>query len=68
MSEFWALFLASQSYCTSAKSRILDGKAPHLETYWVNKIHGKPVERYELSGPEGGPIEVHDHFAVPPPR
>lgn len=25
---------------------------------------GKPKERVEISGPEGGPIEVHDHFAV----
>lgn len=25
---------------------------------------GTPVARHEISGPEGKPIEVHDHFAV----
>jgi hypothetical protein len=34
--------------------------APHV---WK-----KLAERIEVSGPEGGPIEVHDHFAVPAPR
>jgi hypothetical protein len=26
--------------------------------------YGKPTEHVELSGPEGGPIPVHDHFVV----
>lgn len=28
-------------------------------------VWGKPTERVELTGPEGGPIEFHDHFALP---
>lgn len=26
---------------------------------------GKPIERHEVTGADGGPIEVHDHFATP---
>jgi hypothetical protein len=29
------------------------------------QVMGKPKESVEISGPNGGPIEVHDHFAVP---
>ena len=29
---------------------------------WFAYQHGKPIERQEITGPEGGPIVVHDHF------
>jgi hypothetical protein len=43
---------------------------PQLEALTWHYAYGKPVERQEISGPDGGPIpiEVHDHFAVAAPR
>ena len=66
MIAVWQEFLGSDRYLGNARKRVIAGKAPHLEVYWHNKLIGKPVERIEHSGPEGGPIQVHDHFAVPP--
>lgn len=50
MVEWWREFTSSPKYLASASRRITDGKAPHLETFWVNKIHGKPTEHIEHSG------------------
>lgn len=51
-------FFESPAYAVNAKTRILDGKAPHLETYWLNKLNGKPTESIELGGTGGGPVRV----------
>ena len=51
-------FFASPAYAASVKERTLAGKAPHLESYWLNKLHGKPVELHEITGAEGGPLRV----------
>ncbi len=40
---------------------------PQLEQLVWHYAYGKPIERQEISGPGGGPIEVHDHFAVAAP-
>ena len=66
MNAFWEEFLTSPTYLQVACKRILAGEAPHLENYWLNRTNGKPVERHEITGADGGPIEVHDHFALPP--
>jgi len=65
MEAVWREFFESDGYIDSAKFRVAQGRAPHLESYWLQKLNGKPVERIEHSGPDGGPIEVHDHFALP---
>lgn len=51
-------FFASPAYAANAKARMLDGKAAHLETYWLNKLNGKPTESLELTGGNGGPVRV----------
>lgn len=51
-------FFESKEYAASATHRMTEGKAPHLETYWLNLLVGKPVDRHELGGPDGGPIVV----------
>lgn len=49
--------------------RLMVGQLPPaLEALTWHYAYGKPIERQELSGPGGGPIQVHDHFAVPAPR
>lgn len=55
---FWQKFYASKAYRVSAQERILAGKAPHLESYTLNALYGRPVERHELTGDEGGPVLV----------
>lgn len=66
LKEFWGEFFASDAYRESAKLRIVQGKSPHLETYLLATVYGRPTEHHEISGPERGPIEFHDHFAIPP--
>ena len=62
LKEFWGKWFKSKEYQVNAQQRILDGKAPHLEGYLMSKIHGKPTEHIEVTGKDGGPIVVHDHF------
>lgn len=50
MAALWEEFLASDGYIDSAKLRVVRGKAPHLESYWLNQIIGKPVERHDIRG------------------
>jgi hypothetical protein len=38
-----------------------------MARYLTDQMVGRAVEHVEVSGPNGGPIEVHDHFAVPAP-
>jgi hypothetical protein len=64
--DCWHKFFESSEYQENAKARMSAGKAPHLEAYLLPKIYGKAIERHEVSGPDGGPIPVHDHFAIPP--
>lgn len=54
LKEFWHEFFTSEEYRRKAKQRILDGCAPHLESYLLNRIYGKPLEQVEVSvvGPE----------------
>ena len=63
--EYWAqvqAFYSSEKYRTSAEFRVIQGKAPHLEGYHLQMLHGKPVEHHEHSGPDGKPVEViHKH-------
>lgn len=46
--------------------RLMVGQlAPALEALTWHYAYGKPIERQEISGPGGGPIQVHDHFSTP---
>ena len=62
MNAFWQGVLEGEEYLQAAYKRVLEGKAPHLESYWLNKVNGKPVERHEVTGQGGGPVTVvHEH-------
>lgn len=43
-------FCESPAYRASAEQRMIDGRAPHLEIFFLGHAHGKPVDRVELSG------------------
>jgi hypothetical protein len=51
-------FFDSTEYVQNAKFRVLKGKAPHVEGYWLPRLHGRPIEQYELSGPDRKPLKV----------
>ena len=42
----------------SAWPRILKGRAPHLELYFLQRLYGKPVEAVTVSGEAKKPIRV----------
>lgn len=53
------------TYQKEFKRRLEAGELPPvLEALTWHYAIGKPVEHHEISGPDQGPIEVHDHFAV----
>jgi len=55
--DFWEGFYGSPTYLKSAKARILKGRAPHLEAYWLKRLFGEKSE-LEVTGPEGRPLGV----------
>lgn len=63
----WEQFIGSEAYFENAKYRIIQGKAPHVESYWIHKTHGPEATRLELTGKDGGPMRWHDHFQLPAP-
>ncbi len=56
--EFWIEFFESARYRESAKCRILNGEAKELERELHHYVYGKPKEQHELTGGDGGPIEI----------
>jgi len=48
--EFLREVANSFEYQDSARQRMIDGKAPHLEVYMLQKVNGKPTERVHVSG------------------
>jgi hypothetical protein len=53
---FTSAFLSSPVYVASAKKRILEGEAPHLEALWHHYAFGKPKETVALEAP--GPVSA----------
>jgi len=51
-------FNSAEYWERSAWPRILRGRAPHLESYFLQRIYGKPVESVALSGEAKKPIRV----------
>lgn len=63
---FWHAFFRSKPYRETAKNRMLAGRAPHLESYLLALVYGKPKETVEVTGAGGGPVTtkvVHEHHA-----
>jgi hypothetical protein len=48
LKEFWHSFFTSEEYRERLKKRMLEGSAPHLESYLFNRIYGKPKEAMAL--------------------
>ena len=51
-------FNSAEYWERSAWPRILRGRASHLESYFLQRIYGKPVESVALSGEAKKPIRV----------
>lgn len=55
----WAeKFFSSPKWRKSAEQRMVEGKAPHLETYALALLCGKPTDKVEHSGAGGGPMKI----------
>ena len=55
--------IESDEYQTYFRHRLMVGQlAPALEALSWYYAYGKPRERVEVTGADGGPIEVHDHL------
>ena len=67
MKEWASDLFASEAWRTSAKKRILAGRAPHLESHIIATLLPK-TEKVEHSGPDGGPIHtIENRYVTPPP-
>lgn len=54
----WALdMFESEEWRKSARSRMLAGKAPHLEAHIINVLLPK-TDKLEVGGEAGGPIQI----------
>jgi hypothetical protein len=53
-----AAFIDGSDYFDNVKQRILRGRAPHAESYFHQRLHGKATETVELSGPNRKPLKV----------
>lgn len=51
-------WIDGQDYFDNVKKRVERGRAPHMETYFAQRLHGKAVEKVELSGNDKKPIRV----------
>lgn len=58
MEEFFRAFFDSEPYRTNVQTRVLEGKASHIESFWHAKINGKPPEHMRLTGADDGPVLV----------
>lgn len=58
LKAFWTEFFASKAYQRNLEKRILQGKAPHMESYLAGMCYGKPKEQHEHTGEGGGPIQL----------
>ena len=58
VAEFYRRFLESPDYQASARSRMIAGTAPHLESLAHHYAYGKPIERHELTGKDGTPLRA----------
>jgi hypothetical protein len=60
--------LFTPAYFASLPQRLKDGKlAPQIEAKLLAYCYGEPKQFLEHSGPDGGPIKIHHHYAAAPP-
>lgn len=51
-------FVDSQEYQDNVRARILRGKAPHMESYLAQRIHGRAVDTVDDVDAQAKPIRV----------
>ena len=63
---FWREFFESEAYRENAKFRMIQGKAPHLESYLLMLVFGKPRESIDLDAHVTGAVRiVHEYHDSP---
>ena len=56
--EFARRMLGDKAYLKSLRERLRRGKAPEIEKLHFLYAYGRPLEKIELTGADGGPIET----------
>ena len=45
-------------YREKLQARLNEGRAPHIELFYLQHLYGKPVEVTQIQGADGGPVET----------
>lgn len=56
--EYCVKFATDPEYRENVRTRIMRGKAPHIEQLIWRYAFGDPKQSITLSGPDGGPVSV----------
>ncbi len=59
--EFWQQFFESEEYRENLKTRLLAGRADHMERYAAELLYGRPRQEIGIRGQDGTVIIV-DRF------
>ena len=55
-----AMLLDTEAYEQSLVQRIIEGRAPQIEMFLLQHRYGTPKSSLELTGKDGGPVEIAD--------
>ncbi len=53
-----APFMDGPGYARDLQRRISRGKAPHMESYLAQRLHGRPPDSLKLTGPNQKPLQI----------
>ncbi len=51
-------WINGEPYFANVKQRVERGRAPHMESYFAQRLHGRAVEQVELSGNARKPVKI----------
>jgi hypothetical protein len=52
------LAFSDPDYRQKLQARLNEGRAPHIELFYLQHLYGKPVDVTQIQGVDGGPVET----------
>ena len=52
------LAFSDPEYREKLQARLNEGRAPHIELFYLQHLYGKPVDVTQIQGADGGPVET----------
>jgi hypothetical protein len=52
------LAFSDPDYREKLRARLNEGRATHIELFYLQHLYGKPVEVTQIQGTEGGPLII----------